>query len=184
MFTLRETGLPGCFEVLPRQISDVRGRFIKTFHAPSYSQLGLETEFVEEYYTTSHRGVLRGLHFQIPPADHAKLVYCVAGSVFDAVLDLRKDSPTYGRFAHLELSEEKRNLLYVPRGIAHGFTTISDECTMIYKVTSVHSPAEDAGIHWDSAGIPWPGSNFIISERDQSFPGLSQYNSPFRMKQV
>ncbi len=183
MFTLREIGLDGCFEILPRQIEDARGMFIKTFHAPAYRELGLETDFVEEYYTTSRCGVLRGLHFQTPPADHAKLVYCVSGTVFDAVLDLRAGSPAFGKCAHIELSAEKRNLLYIPRGLAHGFAALTD-CTMVYKVTSVHSPAQDAGIRWDSAGIPWPGEDFIISERDGAFPALADFQSPFERRQT
>jgi len=178
MFSLREIGLEGCFEILPRQIQDMRGVFIKTFHAPTYAELGLETEFVEEYFTTSCRGVLRGLHFQTPPADHAKLVYCISGAVFDAVLDLRAGSPGYGKCAHIELSAEKRNLLYIPRGLAHGFVALTD-CTMVYKVTSVHTPAQDAGIRWDSAGIPWPGLDFIVSDRDKAFPALADFESPF-----
>jgi dTDP-4-dehydrorhamnose 3,5-epimerase len=183
MFRLREIGLDGCFEILPRQIEDARGIFIKTFHAPEYRELGLESEFVEEYYTTSRRGVLRGLHFQTPPADHAKLVYCISGSVFDAVLDLRIGSPGYGRCAHIELSAAKKNLLYIPRGLAHGFAAITD-CTMVYNVTSVHAPAQDAGIRWDSAGIPWPGSEFILSERDRAFPSLADFQSPFQYRKV
>lgn len=180
MFTLREIGLDGCFEILPRQIEDARGVFIKTFHAPAYRDLGLETDFVEEYFTTSRRGVLRGLHFQTPPADHAKLVYCISGSVFDAVLDLRP-GPAYGRSVHIELSAEKRNLLYIPRGLAHGFAALTD-CTMVYKVTSVHAPAQDAGIRWDSARIPWPANDFIISERDRAFPVLTDFRSPFAQR--
>lgn len=180
MFTLRETGLAGCYEILPRRISDARGIFIKTFHAPAFRELGLEAGFVEEYYTTSRHGVLRGLHFQIPPADHAKLVYCIAGSVLDAVVDLRTDSGSYGKHVTLELSDSRHNILFIPRGFAHGFFALSD-CTMVYKVTSVHSPEHDRGIRWDSAGIAWPGIEPIVSDRDRTFARLAEFESPFRM---
>lgn len=180
MFTLRETGLPGCFEVLFKRVEDARGAFIKTFHAKAFASNGLETAFVEQYYTTSKRGVLRGLHFQVPPEDHAKLVYCISGTVFDAVLDLRRSSGTCGKFAHVELSAEKANALYIPRGLAHGFAALTD-CTMVYNVTSVHAPACDAGIRYDSAGIPWPGSDFVLSERDRAFPALADFDSPFNV---
>jgi dTDP-4-dehydrorhamnose 3,5-epimerase len=170
IFTRTETAIPGCFELQPRKLDDARGSFVKTFHCTAFAELGLATDWREEYYSVSGKGVLRGLHFQAPPHDHAKLVYCVSGSVLDAVLDMRTGSPSYGCHALLELSAEKANMLYIPKGLAHGFYTLSDKATMMYKVTTVYAPAADSGVLWSSAGIPWPDTSPLISERDSSFP--------------
>lgn len=176
------TPIPGCLELLPDIRRDKRGSFVKTFHQDDFRANGLATDFAEEYYSISHNGVLRGLHFQLPPADHVKLVYCVAGAVFDAVLDLRVGSPTYGRHAALELSAEKGNSLYISKGLAHGFYTKSDVAIMIYKVTSTYAPEHDTGVLWSSAGIEWPGDAPILSPRDRRFPKAADFRSPFRFE--
>lgn len=174
-----ETEIPGCFEIHPAVVVDQRGTFVKTFHAPSFAEAGLETEFVEAYHSRSRQGVLRGLHFQLPPHDHAKLVYCSDGIVLDAVVDLRVGSPTFGRHRLSELSAGQANALYVPPGLAHGFCVVDGEAVIHYQVSTVFRPEHDTGIHWDSAGIPWPVKNPVVSERDMSFAGLDEYQSPF-----
>lgn len=181
---IRETAIPGCYELVPPRLEDERGVFVKTFHRDVFAASGLETDFREQFYTTSRRGVLRGLHFQIPPADHVKLVHCICGEVFDAVVDLRVGSPTYGQHLTFTLSAEKANLLYIPKGLAHGFHVTSSLAVMCYAVSSIHSPAHDAGIRWDSAGIPWPDANPIMSKRDEGFEELSTFASPFRYHAV
>lgn len=173
---IKETGIPGCVEIIPAVFTDERGSFVKTFHRDLFLQQGLETEWREEYYSVSRKGVLRGMHFQLPPHDHCKLVYCSAGNVLDAVLDLRRDSPSYGRHFLTELNAEKANMLYIPKGFAHGFYTLSESATMMYKVSSVYAPSHDAGILWSSAGIAWPESNPIVSGRDGAFPELSSFD--------
>lgn len=173
------TSLPGCYEIQPRVLSDARGFFVKPFHREIFAERGLATDFAEVYYSMSHRGVLRGLHFQLPPHDHAKLVYCVAGQVLDVAVDLRVGSPTFGQFARFELSAEQANVLYLPAGLAHGFYTLSEQALMVYQVTTVYAPAHDAGIRWDSVGIPWPDSVPVLSDRDQRFPALAAFVSPF-----
>ena len=180
MFNLRASTIPGCFEVLPRVLEDARGRFIKVFHRQIFTDLRLETQFAEEYYTVSRWGVIRGMHFQLPPVDHVKLVYCADGTVFDVVVDLRVGSPTYGQYASFELSAEKANYVYIPKGLAHGFCTISEKATLIYKVSTVHSPEHDSGILWNSVGVTWPADTPIISDRDRQFPSLADFLSPFR----
>jgi dTDP-4-dehydrorhamnose 3,5-epimerase len=175
-----EIGLPGAFAVHARVATDARGSFVKTFHAPTYESLGLRTDWKEEYYSSSRRGVVRGMHFQTPPADHAKLVFCVSGSVTDVVVDLRRGSPTYGEHRSLDLSADNGIGLYIPSGCAHGFVSTSDLSTMYYKVTSVHSPEHDAGIAWDSFGFGWPVHDPLISERDRRHPRLDVFDSPFR----
>jgi len=160
-------------------VRDARGTFVKTFHEATFAELGLRTRFTEQFYTTSMRGVLRGLHFQSPPYDHAKLVYCTAGRVLDVGVDLRRGSPTYGQHLKVELSAETGNMVYLPPGIAHGFLTIADSATLVYNVTSMYEPIADTGIRWDSAGIEWPVDTPQVSERDSRLPTLGAFDSPF-----
>ncbi|PIQ42985.1 MAG: dTDP-4-dehydrorhamnose 3,5-epimerase [Gammaproteobacteria bacterium CG11_big_fil_rev_8_21_14_0_20_46_22] len=176
--------LPGVFEITPQVSTDVRGSFVKTFHAQEYADNGIEGfDFQEEYYSVSKKNVLRGLHFQLPPHDHEKLVYCLSGEVLDVFLDLRKNSVTFGQARSLILSEDKANILYLPKGFAHGFLVLSDLAIMVYKTTSVYAPKADVGLHWKSCEqlfsrgdeLPLP----IISERDQQHPYFSEFNSPF-----
>jgi dTDP-4-dehydrorhamnose 3,5-epimerase len=176
---LVKTPLPGCFLVgLPEQ-KDHRGSFVKLFHEASFRANNLETFFPESYYSISRRGVLRGLHFQLPPVEHVKLVYCLEGQVLDAVVDLRKGSPTYGQCATFELSGPDAAMLYVPVGMAHGFYVKSESALVLYKVSTTYSPAHDAGILWSSAGIPWPSGSPVLSGRDETFPALADFHSPF-----
>lgn len=179
MIGLKESQIQGCFEVQPKVFQDERGRFVKTFHIDVFAKMGLQTKWAEEYYSISRKGVLRGLHFQLPPHDHEKLVYCVAGKVVDVVVDLRCGSPTYGQCVMFELSLEAANMVYIPRGLAHGFYTISDTATMMYKVSTVYAPEYDAGIHWNSVEFAWPDDNPILSKRDSEFPPISSFASPF-----
>lgn len=181
MFKLHETGISGCIELDCPLFRDERGSFVKTFRLDLFSELGLPTHFAEEYYSMSRKDVLRGLHFQSPPMEHEKLVYCLSGTVLDVVVDIRIDSPTFGEHRMIELSSEKGNMIYMPRGIAHGFLVTSDHAVMQYKVTSVYSAAHDAGILWNSVGIKWPVSNPILSARDISFPAFKDFYSPFSL---
>lgn len=175
----REQAIPGLFEVRPQIRRDPRGSFVKTLHKDLYEQAGLNWCFAEEYYSTSVQGVLRGLHFQVPPHDHVKLVYCVEGVVFDAVVDLRKGSPTFGQHALFELSAENATVLYIPRGLAHGFCVTGPRAVLVYKTETIYTPTHDTGIFWGSVGIPWPVSNPLLSDRDQMFPALNEFCSPF-----
>lgn len=179
VFQVRPTHLPGCVELLPPHQEDPRGGFVKVFHRDAFAALGLETDFPEEYYSLSRRGVIRGLHFQVPPAEHAKLVFCTQGRVQDVAVDLRAGSPTYGQHAVVELSAQAANLLYIPPGLAHGFCVLSDWATLVYKVSSQYSPDHDAGILWNSAGIDWAVDEPVLSARDQAHPGLGDFLTPF-----
>lgn len=179
MFEVIATAIPGCVEIRPQLHDDERGRFVKVFHRQAFAAHGLATDYAEEYYSVSRRGVIRGLHFQTPPMDHAKLVYCVAGAVQDVALDLRRGSPAYGEHAVVELSAERGNMLYLPAGLAHGFCTRSEMATMVYKVTSLHSPGHDCGILWNSASIAWAATEPIVSDRDRRHPALRDFATPF-----
>jgi len=176
---LKHSKIPGCFEIIPEVFNDGRGTFIKTFHNGVFKENRLEINFAEEYYSLSCKGVLRGLHFQLPPMDHVKLVYCVSGMVLDAVVDLRVGFRTYGEFETFELSAEKANMIYIPKGLAHGFYVLSESAIMMYKVSTVYSPEHDTGILWSSVGIPWPDKMPIISKRDSEFKSFTDFKSPF-----
>lgn len=180
MFKIEPSKLAGCYKFSPKVIGDTRGRFVKIFHEPSYSALGLEINFAEEYYSVSHKNVIRGLHFQVPPVDHVKMVYCLEGHALDVVLDLRVGSPTYGQYEMFELNSINSSSIYIPKGMAHGFCALSENTIMVYKVSTVYSPAHDAGILWSSVGVQWPTTEPILSARDQSFLTLEQFESPFR----
>jgi dTDP-4-dehydrorhamnose 3,5-epimerase len=173
------TKIPGCFELQPTVIGDERGYFAKIFHRPLWEKLGLCTEFPEEYVTRSLPGTLRGLHFQLPPMQHHKVVVCLRGRAWDVAVDLRKDSPAYGEHIWINLADSLANALYLPAGVAHGFCVTGAEALLYYKVSAVYSPAHDAGIRWDSCNIPWPIAVPIISERDKALPPLSDFDSPF-----
>ncbi|MDU0459972.1 MAG: dTDP-4-dehydrorhamnose 3,5-epimerase [Geobacteraceae bacterium] len=173
------TDIPDCFEILPPVFADERGKFVKTFQRELFAEHGMAVDYAEEYYSSSHHGVLRGLHFQLPPHQHAKLVYCLSGEVIDAVLDLRVGSPAFGRHVTLSLSGEKANMLYIPPGLAHGFYVNGDHALMQYKVTSAYAPEYDTGILWSSAGIAWPETKPLVSVRDAGFITLERFESPF-----
>lgn len=173
------TGLPDCFELSLPLFSDDRGRFVKVFHQGFFKDLGLNTMWQEEYYSVSKVNVLRGMHFQLPPHEHTKLVYCISGKILDVLLDVRWGSPTYGQCLTFELDAAQGNALYVPPGIAHGFLSLSDDSIVKYHVSSVYSPEHDRGILWNSFGLQWPVKNPILSPRDQNHPALEDFNTPF-----
>jgi dTDP-4-dehydrorhamnose 3,5-epimerase len=173
------TPIPGCFEIIPEIFKDKRGSFVKTFSRDMYVESGLEYKFTEEYYSISKKNVLRGMHFQSPPSEHAKVVYCVEGSVWDVVIDIRKGSPTFARHFNTKLSDEDGKILYIPSGLAHGFFTLSETAIMVYKTTSQYDQAKDMGVLWSSFGIDWPAEEPLMSDRDRSFLKFSEFKSPF-----
>jgi dTDP-4-dehydrorhamnose 3,5-epimerase len=176
---LHSTLIPGCFGIELSAFQDQRGSLVKTFRATSFRNLGLESAFTESFYSTSAQGVLRGMHFQLPPADGAKLVYSIVGEVLDVALDLRLGSPAFGKFAVFELSPERPFAAYIPRGVAHGFLALGGAATLVYSVSSEYDPALDAGVLWNSFGLDWPVAAPQLSMRDQAFPALADFQSPF-----
>lgn len=174
------TLLAGCFQVKPFFAQDERGMFVKTFHADRFAELGLPTEWREEYYSSSSKGVIRGMHFQTPPHDHEKLVYCIQGRVLDVVVDLRQQSPTFRRHLAVELDAAEGHGLMVPKGMAHGFLALTENVLMAYKVTTVYAPANDAGIRWDSIGLDWGVRDPVVSARDRAHPPFEAFTSPFQ----
>ena len=175
---IRPLDLPGLYLIQPAHFEDERGSFTKTFHAPSLTDQDLTLDLQEEFITVSHRHVLRGMHFQVPPAAHRKTVTCIRGAVLDVLLDLRP-GPTYGQSTSLQLTESNRYLLWIPIGIAHGFLALEDHSTLIYKTDHAYSPQHDQGIHWNSFEFDWKTTQPILSNRDQQHPQLKDFISPF-----
>lgn len=173
--------IPGCCLLRYEKRSDLRGDFIKTYNADVFAELGLEVGYCEQYYSWSVRNVVRGMHFQLPPHDHAKLVHCFTGVILDVVVDLRTDSPAYGVAVMHTLTADDPAAIYVPRGCAHGFCGLADRNGTLYSVTSSYAPQSDTGILWDSIGVDWPLANPLVSPRDAAFPKFAEFKSPFRM---
>ena len=171
--------IKGCYLLEPRVFQDKRGYFVKSLVASQLNAYGLCTDFVEQYYSTSSAGVIRGMHFQTPPQEHAKLVYCAAGGVTDVLLDLRKLSPTFGHAFALPLTAATGHALYITAGVAHGFMSTEEPALMVYNVTSEYAPEHDKGVRWDSFGFDWRIETPVISERDQNFPTFADFESPF-----
>ncbi len=168
-----KTKLDGVFEIENSKFEDHRGSFVKTFNKEIFSENGLDYNFKESFYSVSKQNVLRGMHFQLAPHDHAKLVYVVDGDVLDVALDIRKESPTYGRYFSTRLSSKNAKSLYMEKGFAHGFLTLSKSATVVYLISTGHAPKYDAGVHWDSFGFDWNGvQNPVTSIRDSSFDAL------------
>jgi dTDP-4-dehydrorhamnose 3,5-epimerase len=170
-----ETELDGLVLVEPEVHGDKRGFLVETFRAEAWRELGVEAEFVQDNQSRSGRGTLRGLHFQTSPGQ-AKLVRCMRGRIFDAVVDLRRGSPTFGRWEGHELDDEAHRQLYIPVGFAHGFCVLSETADVAYRLSNYYDPATEAGIAWDDpeVGVEWPLEDPILSERDRNAPRLAE----------
>lgn len=158
----------------PRVFRDDRGFFLETFHIDRYKEAGLTLPFVQDNWSHSSKGTLRGLHFQ-NPRSQGKLVHVVRGSVFDVAVDVRVGSPHFGRYVGVELSAENARQLWVPPGFAHGFCVLSDTADFVYKCTDLYAPEADAGVRFDdpAIGIDWPVKNPLLSKKDDALPLLA-----------
>jgi len=176
--TAIETKLKGCFILEPNVFKDTRGYFFESFNQNTFNDLiGEEINFVQDNESFSSKGVLRGLHFQTGNEAQAKLVRAVKGTVLDVVVDMRKDSPTFAEHFSIELSEENKTQLFVPRGFAHGFIVLSDTAIFSYKCNNFYNKASEQGLRYDdpSLGVDWilPEEDFIVSDKDLVLPTLS-----------
>lgn len=167
----------------PTVYEDERGCFLESYNYVNFNEAVGKTIFVQDNESKSKRGVIRGLHFQVPPYAQAKLVRCIEGAVIDVAVDIRKNSPTYGKHVALEITGDNKKQLYIPRGFAHGFAVISDEAIVAYKVDNVYSPEHDSGILWNDPdlNIDWKLINHevVVSEKDKNLVNLKSFNSPF-----
>lgn len=178
MIEIDETDLPGAFLIRSFVAEDSRGVFCKTFHEQAFRDYGLATKFPESYYSVSDREVIRGMHFQLPPQAHNKLVFVPKGRILDVVLDLRRDLPTYGKTFSVELSEKNRLSIYIPKGCAHGFKSLEDNSITVYNVTTVYDSESDTGLRWDSFGFDWKCQTPCLSSRDQSLLKFGEFSPP------
>jgi dTDP-4-dehydrorhamnose 3,5-epimerase len=174
-----QTGIPGATLLRLGHHVDARGDFVKAFQRSVYEGEGLDPTLAEVYWSTSHRGVIRGLHLQVPPFEHAKTVTVIRGTVHDVVVDLRVGSPSFREHVAVTLTSDEPAALHIPAGCAHGFQVTSLEATVVYLVGTEHAPEQDTGVRWDSAGIDWPLPDPTVSDRDAALPALDQIRSPF-----
>ena len=178
-----DSKLPGLVHHTPRRHGDHRGFFAETYSQRAYAALGVDAAFVQDNHSVSAAvGTVRGLHFQAPPAAQAKLVRCGRGAIFDVAVDIRRGSPTYGRWAGYTLSAENGAQLYIPVGFAHGFATLEPESEIIYKCSDYYAPETEGALRWDDPdiGIKWPLTSApVLSKKDAAAPLLARFNSPF-----
>lgn len=162
--------------IKPEVFEDERGFFLEVYKKHDFEAFGISCEFVQENHSYSVYGVLRGLHFQKSPYQQAKLIRCVKGEIFDVAVDLRKNSPTFGKYVSVILSEKNKQMLFIPRGFAHGFEVLSKDAHVIYKVDNPYAPEYEAGIKWndETLAIDWPIKNPILSEKDKNWPSFKQ----------
>lgn len=177
MLEVRPLGLGGVLEIVPKRHGDERGFFSETWNAARFAEAGIDLDFVQDNHSYSaSAGVLRGLHYQLPPRAQDKLLRVIRGSILDVAVDIRRTSPTFGKWVSLEISAGKGNQILVPKGYAHGFVTLLPDTEVLYKVTEVYSPEHDRSIRYDdpAIGIEWPvlAEGFQLSEKDRKAPLL------------
>ena len=170
--------IPDVILIEPKVFEDKRGFFFEFYHQELFRQNGIDVTFVQDNYSRSSKGTLRGLHFQIDPKAQDKLVRVTRGEVFDVAVDIRKGSKTFGKFVSTTLSAENKKMLFIPKGFAHGFCVLTDGTEFLYKVSDFYSPKHERGIQWNdpAIGIPWPklDCGYIFSEKDKQYPPLSK----------
>lgn len=170
------TELEGARLIEPERRGDERGWFARTFCEEEFAREGLETRFVQQNASYSaRRGTLRGLHFQRPPHAEVKLMRCVRGAIFDVIVDLRRDSPTYRRWQGFDLTAGNRMMLYIPRGFAHGFMMTADDVEVSYMASTAYAPGAEGGVRWDDPAfaIAWPEAPTVITPKDASWPDFT-----------
>jgi len=175
---------PGLFVIEGFRHTDARGVFVKAFHAVQFRRMNINFEPREEFFSSSRRNVVRGMHFQLPPHDGEKLVYCSQGKFLDVLIDLRAGSPTYRQVTTVELNAERPLLIFQPRGIAHGFLAREEGSVMTYLTSAVHHPPADGGVRWDSIGFAWPCTDPLVSARDLALPHLEEFDTPFSFERT
>lgn len=172
---IEKTELEGVFIINNFSATDNRGGFVKTFNKEMFSNNSIDFEIRESYFSISKKDVIRGMHFQIPPHDHEKLVYVPKGKILDVIVDLRKNSSTYKKVITVELSSENKKSIFISKGLAHGFKSLEDNTITVYNVTTEYNSDCDKGIHFNSFGFDWEIREPIISERDSNFDSINDF---------
>lgn len=177
------TPLPGLFILEPRVFEDSRGYFFEAYNEQVFKNLGIDMRFVQDNQSCSSYGVIRGLHYQLPPHAQTKLVRVLQGTILDVVLDIRKGSPTFGQHFSVELSAENKRQLLVPKGFAHGFSVLSEKAFVLYKCDAFYNKESDAGIRYNdpALNIDWkiPADKIVVSDKDQVLPDFSDCRNNF-----
>lgn len=175
------TPIAGVWIIEPQVFSDARGYFFESYQKEKLRKLGIEAEFIQDNESLSQKNTIRGLHFQSPPYAQGKLVRVVQGKVYDVCVDIRKSSPTYGKHFGIELSAQNHLMLWIPIGLAHGFSVLEDNTIFLYKCTEVYHKEAEGGILWNDAtlNIDWKVNQPIVSEKDQKLPSFDTFISPF-----
>jgi len=176
-----KTKIEGLVIIEPSVYPDERGFFMETYSKKVFSENSIDIEFVQDNHSRSTKGVLRGLHFQKPPFAQDKLIRCTCGEVFDVVVDLRPNSPTFGQYESVLLSEENKKIFFIPKGFAHGFLVLSDIADFQYKCSNFYNKESEGGILWNdpAINIDWPKIDFILSDKDKLWPKLEEItNNP------
>ena len=182
--TIEETHLKDCYIISPKIFEDKRGYFLESYNKSHfYKETGFNIDFIQDNESKSRQGVLRGLHYQTPPYSQAKLLRVIQGKILDVAVDLRKDSPTFGQYESVILSEENKKQFFVPRGFAHGFFVLSEIAIITYKIDNIYSPNHDTGIIWNDKdlNIDWQigDRDIILSEKDKILQSFKDFESPF-----
>ena len=180
-FTFKKLEIPEVILVTPKSFPDERGFFLESYKESEFTSNGIKTIFVQDNLSHSVKGVLRGLHYQKNPKAQAKLVIALRGEIFDVAVDIRKNSPTYGKWVGEILSESNHNSLYIPEGFAHGFCILSEHADVLYKVSQEYSPEDEKGIIWNDTeiNITWPIDKPIIQEKDSKLADLKNADNNF-----
>jgi dTDP-4-dehydrorhamnose 3,5-epimerase len=180
-FSFESLEIPEVVLIKPRVFGDERGFFMETYKMPDFITAGIKANFVQDNHSCSAKDILRGLHYQNPPFAQGKLVRAVRGEIFDVAVDIRKGSPTWGKWVGVILSAENKSILYVPAGFAHGFCVLSDLAEVIYKTTSIYSAEAEAGIIWndEDLNIEWPVKEPTLSTKDEGWPSLKNADIKF-----
>ena len=173
--------IEGPLVIQPRIFNDARGYFYESYNENAFKNAGINLNFVQDNQSLSQKGALRGLHFQAPPFEQGKLVRVIAGSVIDVIVDIRKNSPTYGQHFSIELNEENKTMFWIPPGFAHGFETLEDNTIFLYKCTNLYDKASEGGLNFNDPvlGIKWRTTEPIVSDKDLILPFLKDFTSPF-----
>lgn len=171
-FAFQKLEIPDLVLIRPRAFPDGRGFFCETYKKSEFAANGIPADFVQDNHSFSTRGVARALHYQLPPSAQGKLISVISGSVWDVAVDVRRASPTLGKWVGVELSGENMQMFWIPPGFAHGFVTLSESVHFVYKCTAEYDPSAESGIRWDDPdlGIGWPAVEVIVSPRDAALP--------------
>ena len=180
-FKFKKLKIPEIILIEPKVFFDKRGFFMETYEQSEFAKFGIKEKFIQDNHSKSKKKVLRGLHYQKNPKAQSKIVRCISGKIFDLGVDIRKGSPTFGKWAGAILSEENKRELYIPAGFAHGFCVLSNHAEFVYKCSNKYSPKYERGLFWNDPAlkIKWPIKNPVISKKDSQWPTLEKIDNNF-----